>query len=335
MRKYNDGRCVRRTPNWLHLAGGIWRVGVLPGWVRRLQRRLCLHGWERRADAAEIRRRVEFYCPGAGAGMPLHSDDPYHHMATTGHYRRKARAGGKRPGSAYYYDLGRWLKGFPHRLQLAYYSGDNFSNPSCPTIVKTRRLDRGVEMGTIVNMDSRRHFARKVCDPVGWADKEPVLFFRGAITGKPARVAFFEQWAGKPGFDLGDTAADSDGRWHRERVSPEGQFAYRYILCLEGADVASSLHWVMASGCVPVMPRPTVEGWLMHSQLVPGVHYIEIAPDFSDVGQVMAWHFAHPEEGERIAEASRQWAARFADPRREAIISYLTVQRYLETVNGK
>lgn len=57
-------------------------------------------------------------------------------------------------------------------------------------------------------------------------------------------------------------------------------FKYKFILALEGYDMASSLQWIMASGCVPVMPKPTVEGWLMHSQLVAGRHYIEIAPTF-------------------------------------------------------
>ena len=109
-------------------------------------------------------------------------------------------------------------------------------------------------------------------------------------------------------------------------------FKYKFILALEGYDMASSLQWIMASGCVPVMPKPTVEGWLMHSQLVAGRHYIEIAPDFSDVGDVMRYYIGHPDEARMISEESRKWALQFNDRKREKIISLLVVDKYLSSI---
>lgn len=331
---HNDGRRARRANPLIYYIASVWRVNVLPRWVRRVQRRLCLRGWQRRADADMIRDRVAFYCQlPATAQLPAQPEDRQHFVTSVKDYRRRPDKDGPRMKSRYYYDFGRWLRGFKGSDRLAVYCGDTLANPSVPTLMKARRLDDKTSNSVLLNVNRMRHFMR-VKDTVPFASKQPVLFFRGAVTGKPGRIRFFERYAGTPGFDLGDTARDTDGRWAAPEVSVQDHFDYQYILCLEGNDVASALQWVMASNCVPVMTRPTCEGWLMHSRLVPGVHYVEISPDFSDVAEVMAHYIAHPEEGARIAEASRRWAEQFADPRREAIISYLVAERYLRSVNG-
>ena len=114
----------------------------------------------------------------------------------------------------------------------------------------------------------------------------------------------------------------------------EEHFSYKYILALEGYDVASALQWIMASNCIPVMPRPTTEGWLMHGALIPGIHYIEIADDFSDAEEQIAYYNSHPDEAKQISEASKEWARQFEDKKRESIISYLVAERYLMLSGG-
>ena len=39
----------------------------------------------------------------------------------------------------------------------------------------------------------------------------------------------------------------------------------------------------MSSNSVAVMPRPKYESWFMEGRLQPGVHYIEIKDDYSDL----------------------------------------------------
>ncbi len=58
---------------------------------------------------------------------------------------------------------------------------------------------------------------------------------------------------------------------------------YRYIMALEGNDVATNLKWIMSSNSIAVMPRPTCETWFMEGRLIPNYHYIEIADDFHDL----------------------------------------------------
>ena len=118
------------------------------------------------------------------------------------------------------------------------------------------RYNTAEENAVILNLDSIRHWLNPH-DNIPFDKKIPKLFFRGDIFNKPARVKFFEQWADNGMFDLGDTNRNHPSRWQSEFVSIPEHFKYKFILALEGYDMASSLQWIMASGCVPVMPKPT------------------------------------------------------------------------------
>ncbi|MCM1378196.1 MAG: glycosyl transferase family 90 [Clostridium sp.] len=300
---------------FLYYTGSVLRR-LIPRPVRALQRRLLLRGWEKRSDADYIRSRVDFYCRRVfkdnEAAIPLGSLE---HLKCQ---------------SAYLVDAQRTLRSYPSSTCINFRPGDTpvGTNPKLPTIIRSRRLDDDCDNGVLLNLDSRRHFLRPV-DPIPFGDKMPLLFFRGEMEGKPHRQRFLQLWKDSVMMDIGDTNRPYDAPGHKPPVPIVDHFKYRYILSLEGNDVASALQWIMASNCVPVMIRPTVEGWLMHSRLIPGVHYIEIAPDFSDVEQKILYYNEHPQEAERIAGASKKWASQFFDSRREGIISYLVVDKYL------
>ncbi len=314
------GRREGRTNNlYYYLIGGIRMM--LPRFVRRWQRQLLLRGWEKRPDADYIRDRVDFYCR-----LPQGSA-----LGPKARRIRDFKLKGTR--SRYYFDLGRYIKGFPGDALVDYMTTDVWHNPDTPMLMKARRLDDKAGNAALLNLNCRRHFIRPV-DPVPLRDKKPVLFFRGEIDGKPRRIKFFEMWADSPLCDLGDTTRKNRSKWFSPMVSLTDHFDYQFILALEGNDLASALQWVMASNCVPVMPRPTAEGWLMHSRLIPGVHYIDISPDFTDVGEKIEYYKAHPDEAEKISAASREWAAQFLDRKRESIISYLVVERFLRSTGS-
>lgn len=307
-----------KAGNLGYVAGAWWRM-LLPRWVRRMQRRILLRGWERRPDAGHIRDRVDFYCrrafdPEAGGDVAASEVTP------------------RRYHSKYALDLGRYLRSWPGSARLCFFAGDVWENPPAPTLIKARRLGEGEDNGVLMKLNRRRHYRHPV-DLVPFEEKRPILFFRGDIRYKPHRRRFLEMWSGSRLMDIGDTTPGEPSPWTKAPVPVPEQFRYRFILVLEGNDVATALQWVMASGCVPFMTKPTVETWLMHSRMVPGVHYVEIASDFSDVEEKVRYYAAHTDEARAISEASRRWAAMFDDRRREDIISHLVLAKYFgETV---
>ncbi|MBD5310286.1 MAG: lipopolysaccharide biosynthesis protein [Bacteroides sp.] len=308
---------VRKTPMVLYNFMSLWRTIVLPRPVKQLQRKLCLWGWENRPDAQEIRRRVDYYYPSDATFITSPEDREIGEIKLSDSH------------SAYWYDLMRYLRAFPQKARIDFINGDTHENPSHSVFGKARRLDEKRGNVALMNLDRRRHFL-KTEDNIPFLEKEAKLFFRGDVDAKENRRRFLERWWGHPLFDLGDTSPRTNTEWHTPRVRIEDHFRYRYILALEGHDVASALQWICASNCIPVMTRPTVESWLMHGRLQPGVHYIEIADDFSDAAEKIAYYNAHPEEGKAIARASKEWMEQFSDSKRENIIHYLVAERYLQ-----
>lgn len=297
----------------------LWRTKVIPRIVRQWQRKLCLHGWESRHDADYIRERVNYYnkittpkCAdvGATAAEDIRLKDSH---------------------SCYWFDIMRYVRGFDMTRKLSFIDGDTWQNPDFYCIGKARRLDTKDVYVALMKLDRRRHFA-KVSDFIPFNKKEERLIFRGYVGDKESRIRFFEKWGHEEIFDLGDTDRNGPEKWKKPWMPIEKHFRYKYVLALEGNDVATAVQWICASNCIPVMPRPTVESWLMHGRMVAGEHYIEIKSDFSDVKEKIEYYNAHPQEAERISEASKDWIRQFDDTRRENIISYLVAQRYLENV---
>lgn len=305
-----------KTPKFCYFAAAYLRR-LLPRAYYRWRGRSLLRGWEQRPDADYIRSRVDFYCPDAVGSTPAP-------LAETADKLVEGRA-----QSTYYIDIRRWLRYFPADYRLDWQPGDVFENPPHPALIKARRLDSpGADNAVIINLNRVRHFIHPH-DSIPFLHKKPQLLFRGKIEGKPRRIDFFRRYFGTPLCDIADTTRHPKfPEWSAPKMSIADHFAYQFIMVIEGNDVSSNLQWVMASNCVPVMARPKVEHWLMHSRLKPGVHYIEVADDFSDLEEKLAYYIAHPEEAETIARESQRWAQQFFKRKREKIITLLTLEKY-------
>ena len=60
------------------------------------------------------------------------------------------------------------------------------------------------------------------------------------------------------------------------------QLNYKFIFCIEGADTATNIKWVMSSNSLYAMPKPKYETWFMEGKLIKDFHYIEVEDDFSN-----------------------------------------------------
>lgn len=107
-------------------------------------------------------------------------------------------------------------------------------------------------------------------------------------------------------------------------------FDYKFIMALEGNDVASNLKWVMSSNSIAVMTRPTCETWFMEGKLIPDYHYIEIKDDLSDLEEKLNYYIAHPAEAEQIVEHAHEYVSQFFDAGRERLISLLVMDKYFQ-----
>lgn len=235
----------------------------------------------------------------------------------------------------YFFDTFQYTRWFPQSLKLLLCPGDITFVPEYPSIVKSRPLTEGNENSVILKLDKVRHFIF-VNDTIKFADKKDMVIFRGKVKGKESRRKFMELYFNNKMCDLGDVSKNTTdpAEWQTEKKSIREHLEYKFIMALEGNDVASNLKWVMSSNSVAVMPRPTCETWFMEGKLIPNYHYIEIKPDFSDLEERINFYLEHPEMAEQIARNANEYVSQFKDKKRERLISLLVLDKYFRMTGG-
>lgn len=224
--------------------------------------------------------------------------------------------------TAYFFDTYEHSRYFPKGLRWAYNPGDvNYLFP-VPEITKSRPITAGGtnKVNILLNMDKCRHFMF-VNDPFPWEKKQSIVLFRGASDGKKNRLDFIAKWADHPMCNLRNA----------ESLSIFDHLNFRYIMALEGNDVASNLKWVMSSNSIAVMPTPTCETWFMEGRLIPDYHYIRIADDYHDLIDRIEYYEAHPEEAKQIVEHAHEWVNQFQNSKREQLINMMVLDRYFKS----
>ena len=111
-------------------------------------------------------------------------------------------------------------------------------------------------------------------------------------------------------------------------LSISQQLRYRYIVSLEGNDVATNLKWILNSNSLCLMPLPTYETWFQEKQLEAGVHYVPLDPDFADVTDKVRYFERHPAEAQRIIAAANAYCRQFSNEQDEQAISVLVLYKY-------
>ena len=290
------------------------------------RRRLAaeLEACRRLYDEAYIEDRVSYYCqltdrhPLDATARPL-ADFHKHGNSST-----------------YFFDSREIVRWFDPALRWCYLFGDVRDIPPQPTVVKSRSTGVDNRNAVLLNLDKCRHFVF-LDDHIPFEEKEDRAIFRGQIGNRLNRQRFVETFRDNPRIDAANTLAkgglladNPDGRSTAPRLSLYDHLHYKYIMALEGNDVASNLKWVMSSNSLAVSPPMTCETWFMEGRLQGGVHYVEVKDDYSDLEEKMDYYTAHPDEAHAIILQANTYVSQFRDPRRERYIALHVMQRYFE-----
>ena len=314
-------------------AGYYLRAGfrdLMPDTLFRFRLEKELEECSRLYKQEYIRDRVDYYCR-MQEPRPLGD-----HATAIGQLSRKGVP------STYYYDSRELLQWFNPELRWNYLFGDVRDIPEHPSIVKSRTLSQaesseGVSDNSnsvMLKLDKCRHFVY-IKDRLSLEEKDDRAIFRGHIGSRENRARFCRMFADSRRVDAADTLPSQvEGYKHTEQSKPMLSFyehlRFRYIMALEGNDVASNLKWIMSSHSAAVMPRPTCETWFMEGRLKAGFHYVEIRPDFTDLEEKMDYYSGHLDELATIVRNANQYVAQFRDERRERYIGLLVMRKYFE-----
>lgn len=293
----------------------------LPPQLFRRKRERLLASIEKREDCGYIHERADYYNKLAGkAALP--------DMAIK---IKDFKLSNYHGSKVYLLDTHHYTKYFPANSRLILKDGDITYVPDAPSLVKSRPIAGDNSNSVLLNMDKVRHFTF-LNDRKAFSDKCDMILFRGAVHGKPHRQRFIAKYTDHPMCDCGDTSTDydADEKYLKPKMTIRQHLDYKFIMSLEGNDVASNLKWVMSSNSIAVMPRPKYETWFMEGTLRPDYHYIEIKPDYSDLIEKCQYYIAHPDEAKTITDHAHEYVRQFFDHKREKLIALLVLDKYFK-----
>lgn len=296
----------------------LWRY-VVPKWTFRARLTQTLASLDRRPDKGYILDRVDYY----NKLRPLAQLPDG--LRPLGEHRLK----GGEMKSVYFFDTYEFTRWFNDDLQWDYLQGDITAVPEKPCVVKSRPIAGNNQNSVLLNLDKVRHFVF-LKDEIPFRQKQDKAIFQLEIKHKLKRERFMKLHFGSKLCDAGIIAPlpEYPKEWTKPKISLYDHLVYKFVLAIEGNDVATNLKWIMSSNSVAVMPRPTYETWFMEGRLIPNYHYIEIRQDYSDMEERLQYYIDHPEEAEAIIDHAHEYIRQFWNPRREKLISLLVLDKY-------
>ncbi len=233
----------------------------------------------------------------------------------------------------YYFDLLEYLRYFNKNLKISYLFGDITTIPKEPSFLKSRPIEGDNQNSILLKLNKVRHFIF-VDDKIAFEDKNDMLVWRGKCY-IAHRQKFIKEFYDKNYCNVGQTNTKKEQNvpWQKEKMQLSEQLKYKFILAIEGNDVASNLKWVMSSNSIAFMIKPKYETWFMEGSLIPNYHYVLLNDDYSDLEEKIEYYSKNIEESLQIIKNANTYINQFKNKEREDIISLLVLKKYFEKSN--
>jgi hypothetical protein len=270
-----------------------------------------------RFNLSQINERVNYYCKLPHPFI-LNNDAKTHSDLSVWN--------GK---SAQCLDLKQYLRFFSSRFAFYYRLGDVTTVPIVPTFLKSRPISSVNSNSVILKLNAGRFYDFQK-DRLSFNEKKSIAVFRGPCHKKHRQV-FIDQTYRLPNADIGDTRnSEKFQPYYKGFMSQSDQLKFKYIISVEGNDVATNLSWIMASNSLAFMKKPKYETWFMQGVLIPDYHYVLLKDDYSDLPEKMDYYNRHTQEALDIISNAQNHVAQFFDHKREKLISLLVLKKYFE-----
>jgi hypothetical protein len=244
-----------------------------------------------------------------------------------------------------YYNMFKQSK--PGKIKFLFIPGDVNTPFLIPVLCKSRPVYKN-GFNVLLPYNIPRHW-----DPIKdvkkyeinpFYKKKNICIWRGASTGKQKRLPLIYNYfneirqSNSIFIDVGFTNFTNDyigiksKRFLKNRMSMSELLDCKYLISVEGNDVATNLKWILASQSVCIKPPSLTSSWLMEDKLVQWVHYIPVNDDFSDLKIKLNWCNNNPKKCEIIIKAANDYIKRFDDIKNEQKIIFTILNEYNKKV---
>jgi hypothetical protein len=234
----------------------------------------------------------------------------------------------------YFFDTYEFTRYFNQNRRALFLFGDITHVPVEPSFVKSRPIDGNIANSVVLKLEKLRHFLF-VKDKKTFESKQNMIISRGKAANKPHRLKFLETYYNHPMCNIGQVDRGDNLQYPAPRMTLGEHLNFKFIMCLEGNDVASNLKWAMSSNSLAVMPLPKYETWFMEGTLIPNYHYVLIKDDYSDLEERMNYYIQHTDEALKIIQNAHEYVDQFKNKKQENLISLLVIKKYFEKTGQK
>lgn len=169
---------------------------------------------------------------------------------------------------------------------------------------------------------------------IPWNKKDNNVIWRGATTGQEQRVNLVTSYYNK--YDVGFSSIKQKpemSAFKKKSVTIQDQLKFKFIISLEGNDVASNLRWILASNSVPIMKKPNWQSWIMEYRLQPNVHYLELNDDMSNLEEVLSWAATNDNLCEEIGQNGKNYMSQFLNEENDLPVQKSLLEEFSKRVS--
>lgn len=238
--------------------------------------------------------------------------------------------------SAYYLDTEEIIRYFPSNFKFYREYGDVTTIPNIPTIVKSRPISDKNDNSVVLKLDKIRHFSVMDKDKIPFSKKRNSLVWRGYTLPNhhSNREELVHAYYQDPIFDIGQSNENIlIPEAQKSYLSIKDQLEHKFILSVEGNDVATNLKWIMASNSLCIMRKPRFETWYMEGYLKPNYHYALVNDDFSNLHEVVEYYTQNEKEALEIIYNANVWFSQFLNKKTERAVALMVMEKYFKNSN--
>jgi len=217
------------------------------------------------------------------------------------------------------------------------------------TFTKTRPIDMKNNYNILLNLNTPRHWG---ClwevdkYDIPFTSKQNKIIWRGTNTGDKdsqlnLRYQLISKYQNYPNKNIDVRFShlsqynDSSQNFIFDKMSIKDLLQNKFLISVEGNDVATNLKWIMYSNSVVIMPKPKIASWFMEDTLIPDYHYIEVKSDFSDLEEKFTWCCKNLDKCEKITKNAKLYVGQFLNEDKEKEIEKKIIDIYTNIIDIK
>jgi hypothetical protein len=250
--------------------------------------------------------------------------------------------------SCYFNDLYNYLKIYNEtndekKIECLFYFGDSVTFKDIPCFIKAKTINNK-DYSVLLNLNTERHTGMLKDIPkldIPFDNKKDIILWRGTDTAynnndMRNKIILNYQNSENKNIDIKFTKIvrnrDLSKYKIANKMSIKEMLQYKFLLSLEGNDVATNLKWILLSNSVVLMAKPTKCSWFMEDMLIPFIHYVPLNDDCSNIEEMYNWCMNNLDKCNKISQNATNYMNKFLDNDNEKHIINKVLKIYFNKV---